>query len=184
METVMQIGFDKTIELKKLPVSNIRSNKQLKEYIEQYLQKTLKNIEESLGSVVSSSDEEKRLLDVLCIFGFYKRLYPSEEFKDFWKKAWSFQKQIPIVSAHSFVCVYISFFMSSICPISKKPTTMDPKDPNSFIKEYIEKLDIRIGVNLVNDYTSFCVWLSRMESFITSNSSLKQFKKESMKQIQ
>lgn len=50
---------------------------------------------------------------------------------------------------------------------------MDPKDPNSFIKEYIEKLDIRIGVNLVNDYTSFCVWLSRMESFITSNSSLK-----------
>ena len=62
--------------------------------------------------------------------------------------------------------------MSSICPISKKPS-VDPKDPNIFIKEYIDRLDIRIGSSIVNDYTNFCVWLSRMESFITSNSSLK-----------
>ena len=108
METIMEINFDKTIEMHKLPVSNIRSNKELREYMEEYLDRTLDNIEKNLGTVTSSFDEEKRLLDVLCVFSFYKKLFPSEEFKDFWKKAWSFQKQIPIISAHSFVCVYIS----------------------------------------------------------------------------
>lgn len=51
----------------------------------------------NLGEVNSSMDEEKRLLDLLCIFALYKKLFPSEDFKDFWKNIWSFQKKIPII---------------------------------------------------------------------------------------
>ena len=36
----------------------------------------------------------------------------------------------------------------------------------------------------MNDYTNFCVWLSRMESFVTSNSAVKEMKKDSVKALQ
>lgn len=64
----------------------------------------------------------------MCIFALYKKLYPSEDFKDFWKRLWSFQKKIPLVEAHSYVCIYISDFMKSLCPLSKMPSSLDPKD--------------------------------------------------------
>ena len=44
METVMEIDFNKTISLNKLPVNAINSNKDLREYLEEYLDKTLRNI--------------------------------------------------------------------------------------------------------------------------------------------
>lgn len=42
-----------------------------------------------------------------------------------------------------------------------------------FIKQYLVKLDDSLGLEIVSYYTKFCVWLSRMESVATSNSSLK-----------
>lgn len=86
---------------------------------------------------------------MLCIFALTKRLYPSEEFKDFWKKAWSFQKKIPLVEGHSFVSIYISTFIRNLCPISKKPSSADPRDEGAFIKTYIDKLNERISKDFV-----------------------------------
>ena len=97
MEIVMEINFDQSIDVNKIPVNHIRANKDLREYLEVYLDRTLENINHQLGAVNNSADEEKRLLDMLCIFALFRKLYPSEELKDFWKRSWSFQKKIPIV---------------------------------------------------------------------------------------
>lgn len=149
MEIVMELNFDQTIDASQIPVNHIRANKDLREYLEIYLERTLENINKQLGSVNNSADEEKRLLDMLCIFALFKKLYPSEDLKDFWKKAWSFQKKIPIVEGHSFVCIYISTFMRTLCPISKFPSSADPKDEVAFLDGYIKKLDEKIGADFV-----------------------------------
>lgn len=162
MEVVMELNFDQVVQQNKIPVGNIKGNKDLREYLELYLQRTLDSIEKNLGEVNSSADEEKRLLDLMCIFALYRKLFPSEDFKDFWKRLWSFQKKIPIVETHSFVCVYISTFMNSLCPISKKPSSMDPRDENAFLESYIKKLSEKVGIDFVSNYRKFCVWLSRM----------------------
>lgn len=36
------------------------------------------------------------------------------------------QKKIPIIEAHSFVCVYICVFMQEVVPLQKKSKSMDP----------------------------------------------------------
>lgn len=43
-----------------------------------------------------------------------------------WRKLWAIQKKIPIIEAHSFVCVYICIFMQEVAPLQKKSKTMDP----------------------------------------------------------
>lgn len=181
---MMDINFDQTIDLQKIPVNHVRANKDLREYLEVYLERTLDSIDRQLGSVNNSADEEKRLLDMLCIFSLFKKLYPSEDLKDYWKKVWSFQKKIPIVEGHSFVCVYISTFIRDCCPISKIPSGIDPKDESAFLASYITKLDEKIGADFAEHYRRFCVWLSRMESVATSNSSLKDLKESKVRLLQ
>ncbi len=124
----MELNFDQVVDANKIGVGSIKSNKDLREYLELYLERTLVSIEKNLGEVNSSMDEEKRLLDLLCIYALYRKLFPSEDYKDFWKNVWAFQKKIPLIEAHSYVCVYISTFINNLCPISKKPSSMDPKD--------------------------------------------------------
>ena len=62
----------------------------------------------------------------MCVYSLYRKLYQAEEGKETWKAIWSMQKKIPIVQAHSFVCVYISNFMQTVCPLAKKKG-LDPK---------------------------------------------------------
>lgn len=66
--------------------------------------------------------------------------------------------------------------MLTLCPLDKKPSSLDPKDENAFIKSYIERLNEKIGKDFIEKYTNFCVWTSRMESVVTSNTSLKDMK--------
>lgn len=82
------------------------------------------------------------------------------------------------------MCVYISTFINTLCPISKKPSSLDPKDENLFIEQYIKKLNEKVGIDFVSSYRKFCVWLSRMESVLTSNSSLKDLKEHKIKLLQ
>lgn len=44
MEIVMGINFDEPINAHNIPCSHIRSNKDLREYLELYLDRTLQNI--------------------------------------------------------------------------------------------------------------------------------------------
>jgi hypothetical protein len=49
-----------------------------------------------------------------------------------------------------------------ICPLDKKPSSLDPKDEKTFITQYVSALDQNISIEIVSLYTKFCVWLSRM----------------------
>ena len=42
-----------------------------------------------------------------------------------------------------------------------------------FLKSYMAKLEETLSLEIVSYYTKFCIWLSRMESVATSNSSLR-----------
>jgi hypothetical protein len=52
--------------------------------------------------------------------------------------------------------------MKSLCPLSKLPSSLDPKDENLFLEAYIKKLNEKVGIDFVSNYRKFCVWLSRM----------------------
>jgi len=58
-----------------------------------------------------------------------------------WRKLWAVQKKIPIIEAHSFVCVYICVFMQDVAPLQKKSKTMDPANETVFLKSYMVKLE-------------------------------------------
>lgn len=73
-------------------------------------------------------DEEKKLLELMCLYTLYRKLFNYEELKDFWKDLWSMQKKIPIIEAHSFVFVYVCVFLLKVCPLEKRPSRLDPKD--------------------------------------------------------
>jgi hypothetical protein len=62
--------------------------------------------------------------------------------------------------------------MIEVCPLEKKPSSLDPKDERIFLSQYVNALEDNLSIEIVSHYTKFCVWLSRMESVATSNSSL------------
>ena len=63
----------------------------------------------------------------MCLYALFRKMFPDEEHRDFWKKLWTMQKKLPIIQAHSFVTVYVSSFMMEVTPLKKKAKTMDPK---------------------------------------------------------
>ena len=78
------------------PLGRIEKNKDLREFFERYFEKKFKNINENLGSKYDM-DEEKHLLELMCVYTLFRKLYPSEEFKDFWRDLWGMQKKIPVI---------------------------------------------------------------------------------------
>lgn len=44
MEIVMELNFDQVVDANKIGVGNIKSNKDLREYLELYLERTLASI--------------------------------------------------------------------------------------------------------------------------------------------
>ncbi len=97
-------------------MGRIRNNKDLREYYEDYFERRLKSIDESFGSPIEI-DEERKLLDLMCNYALYRKLFPGEEARDMWRKLWAMQKKFPIIEAHSFVCVYICVFMQEVAPL-------------------------------------------------------------------
>jgi len=75
---------------------------------------------------------------------------------------WTMQKKIPIIEAHSFVFVYVCVFMLKVCPLEKRPRSLDPKDERVYISQYVASMEQNLTIEIVSQYTKFCVWLSRM----------------------
>ena len=83
-------------------------------------------IDSNLGTR-NENEGGNKILDLLCLYALFRRLYPSEESRDFWKKMWTLQKKVPVISAHSFVCVYTANFLNLVTPLIKKTKSIDPK---------------------------------------------------------
>ena len=73
------------------------------------------------------------------------------------------QKKTPIIQAHSFVFVFVAFFMQKVCPLDRgKPSSLDPKDETNFLAQYVTSLGPFLIQEISSQYTKVCVWLSRM----------------------
>ena len=72
-------------------------------------------------------DEEKKILELLCTYTLFRKLFSFDELKDFWKQLWTMQRKVPIVEAHSFVFVYICVFMTEVYPLDKKTQLTRPQ---------------------------------------------------------
>jgi WASH complex subunit 7 len=97
-------------------LGRIEKNKELKEVFEYYFINKLKDINEFLGTR-TDMDEEKKLLELMCTYSLYRKLFLWDELKDVWKDLWTMQKKIPIIEAHSFVFIYVCVFMQKVCPL-------------------------------------------------------------------
>lgn len=81
----------------------------------------------------------------MCNYALYRRLFPEEEGRDMWRKLWTMQKKIPIIEAHSFVCVYICVFMQDVAPLQKKSKSMDPPVLYFVISEWVSLYQAILG---------------------------------------
>lgn len=72
------------------------------------------------------------------------------------------QKKVPLIEARSFVSVYVCMFLNKVCPLRAKPRSIDPKDERLFITQYLANLEQQLSIEIVSQYTKFCVWISRM----------------------
>ena len=112
----------------------------MKELFEKYFVAKLKEINELMGTRYDTNDD-RRLLELMCTYSLFRRLFPGEELKNFWRDLWFMQKKIPIIEAHSFVFVYICVFLQRVCPLDRgKPSSIDPKDERNFIAQYVTSL--------------------------------------------
>ena len=74
-------------------------------------------------------------------------------------------------------------FLQKVCPLDKRPRSLDPKDERAFMSQYVASMEQNLTIEIVSSYTKFCVWLSRMESVATSNSSLKDAERKKEKTV-
>ena len=68
--------------------------------------------------------EDRRLLELMCTYSLFRKLFPNEELKSLWKEMWTIQKKMPIIEAHSFVFVYVCVFLQRVCPLDRKPSSL------------------------------------------------------------
>lgn len=123
---------------------------------------------ETIG-LPTEREERTKLLELMCVYAFFRKVYPSDEMRDLWKTLWEAQRQIPIIEGYSHVTIYISDFLTNVCPLSRPSKTKDPRDPQVFLKEYTTKIDSLVATDVNSLYTQTCVWFSRMDSVVTSN---------------
>jgi WASH complex subunit 7, N-terminal len=62
-------------------------------------------------------------------------------------------------------------FLLEITPLSKRPSSLDPKDYKDFLKKFVNKCDETFDRDVHNLYIHFSTWVARMESIINSNTS-------------
>jgi WASH complex subunit 7 len=82
----------------------------------------------------------------MCTYSLYRKLFTWDELKDVWKDMWTMQKKIPIIEAHSFVFVYVCVFLQKVCPLEKKPRSLDPKDEGVYITQYVAAMEQNVTI--------------------------------------
>ena len=94
--TVVEMPYDAFFEKTKSDLGIIKNNKEFKEFLEYYLIESLKRISEVIGTQ-KDSQEREFLLELMCVYSLFRKLYPSEDLRDLWKDLWSIQKKVPIL---------------------------------------------------------------------------------------
>ncbi len=96
MVTITEITYDEMLQKMNSPLGRIEKNKELKECFENYFKNKLKEINQYLGTSIDM-DEEKKLLELMCTYTLFRKLFNFDELKDYWKQLWTMRKKVPII---------------------------------------------------------------------------------------
>lgn len=42
-------------------------------------------------------NEDRKLLELMCVYALFRKLFPGEELKNLWRDIWALQKKVPII---------------------------------------------------------------------------------------
>lgn len=108
------------------------------------------------------SDEFRQYLDLLSVYALYRRLYRGYDKKVF-KTIWAIQRKAPAIVITGLTVLFPAFFLMKYCA-PPKSTTVDPKDMNAYIQEYVQKRDATFSGFVSDWHSKFCTWAARMDS--------------------
>ena len=148
----------------------ISSNKELQNEFLNYFKVKIDKLTASIDSHFEWQ-ESKIVLDLICLYFLYRKLFPKDFDKKLYRSVWSLMKKAPVVCVTGQVVIYPSELIMKTAP-APKSVTVDPKDPKQYIAFYMQKSDENLEKNMQIWLGKFSLWSSRMQSFLNSSSSL------------
>ena len=139
-------------------------NKEIKRQFLDYFSKSIDRILNFTDSLYES-DEYFRYMDLVCVYAFYRRLYPSDFDEELYKYIWALQRKVPLVVISGLTAFYPYGFMETHCP-ARGSVSRDPKDLKVYLNSYLMKRDEAMPVLTENWYEKFKVWSAHMDSYI------------------
>ena len=143
----------------------IGNNKELLAEFQQYFKSRLERVYGNMETQYEWDDREE-VLDITCLYLLFRRLFTKEFDKKLFKGVWSLQKKAPAVVVTGHVIVIPAELIMNHAPPLKR-CTLDPKDSNSSIGMYLNKLDNGLEEYIKNWNSKYSVWAARMQSFLT-----------------
>lgn len=148
----------------------ISNNKELQNEFLNYFKIKIDKITTNIESQYEWQ-ESKIVIDIICLYFLYRKLFPKDFDKKLFKSVWSLIKKAPVVCVTGQVIIYSSELILKIAP-APKAVTVEPKDPKQYVVQYLQKSDEGLEKNMQIWLGKFSVWSSRMQSFLNSSSSL------------
>ena len=148
----------------------ISQNKELQNEFLNYFKVKIEKLTSSIESQYEWQ-ESKIVLDVICLYFLYRKLYPKDFDKKLFRSVWGLIKKAPVVCVTGQVVIYPSELIQKIAP-SPKSVTVEPKDARAYITSYMQKSDENLEKNMQSWLSKFSLWSSRMQSFLNSSSGL------------
>jgi WASH complex subunit 7 len=138
-----------------------------KEFIEQfhrYLNWKVDNITFLLKNPEDMISHQE-YLNLLMMYTMHRKLFKTkDEERDVYKKIWSLQKLCPFIIIYNNLKVSPGIFLSNICPLSKKSSSLDPKDVKVFLFENLKARDAEFSNQISQYYMRLIEWIMKMNS--------------------
>lgn len=150
----------------------ISQNKELQNEFLNYFKVKIDKLTNSIESQFEWQ-ESKIVIDVVCLYFLYRKLFPKDFDKKLFRSVWSLIKKAPCVCVTGQVVIFTSELIMKISP-PPKAVTVEPKDAKQYLNVYMQKSDENMDKNMQGWLTKFSLWSSRMQSFLNSSSSLQE----------
>ena len=114
----------------------------------------------------TETTQRRQLVGVFSLYALYRKLTPQNVLPDakFYRKLWSVQKKVPLVTLCTRVVWYPSDFLLRHAPFATKK--LDPKDVPAFRYDFVRRLDENFPREVQACYLQAGAWLVGMESHV------------------
>ena len=136
----------------------ISSNKELQNEFLNYFKVKIEKLTTTIDSHFEWQ-ESKLVLDLVCLYFLYRKLFPKDFDKKLYRSVWSLMKKAPVVCVTGQVVIYPSELIMKTAP-APKSVTVEPKDPKQYIAFYMQKSDENLEKNMQTWLGKFSLWSS------------------------